>query len=76
MFVSPRKPEILVIKDTVVYVQLFIIMDNWPNESTVFTVCGHIDVCDEPIKNAGYLIFYWGVLNRPVYSTSNFPEKE
>jgi hypothetical protein len=39
-------------------------------------LCGHIDVCDEPIKNAGYLIFYGGVLDRSVYSTSNSPEKE
>jgi hypothetical protein len=41
-----------------VYVQVFIILNNWPNDSTVFIVCGHTDVCDEPMKTAGCLIYY------------------
>lgn len=51
-------------------------MDNWQNDSTVCTVCGHTDVCDEPIKTAGCLIYYWGVIERPVYFISNSPAKE
>ena len=58
------------------YVHVFIILNNWPKDSTVFTVCGHTDVCDEPMKTAGCLIIYWGVLDRPVYSISNSPAKE
>jgi hypothetical protein len=42
----------------------FIILDNWPSDSPVLTVCGHTDVCDGPMKTAG-----WGVLETNVSLT-------
>jgi hypothetical protein len=58
VFTPPRKPEILGTKIVVLCVQVFIILDNWQNDSTVFTVCGRTDVYDEPVQIPGCLTYY------------------
>jgi hypothetical protein len=58
VFTPPRKPEISATKIIVLFVQVFIILDNRRNDRTAFKACGRTDVYDEPMKTAGCLAYY------------------